>query len=86
LTFWFRPFNNDKALVTYWMLVFKYDSNVKIYNRENGDIIWDHQGSEYPQLKIFGFFGDYIPSTSDDDSFRVSLSGKALIVLTILRD
>ena len=85
-TLWFRPFNNDKALVTSWMLVFNYDSDVKIYNRENGDLLWNHQGTEYPQLKIFGFYGDYIPSSGDDDSFRVSLSGRAFIVLSILRE
>ena len=85
-TLWFRPFNNDKAIVTSWMLVFKHDSDIRIYNREDGDLLWNHQGSEYPQLKIFGFFGDYIPSSGDDDSFSVSLSGKAFIVLTILRE
>ena len=72
--------------VTSWMLVFNYDSDVKIYNRENGDLLWNHQGTEYPQLKIFGFYGDYIPISGDDDSFRVSLSGRAFIVLSILRE
>ena len=84
-TFWFRPFNDDKAIVSYWMLVFKYDSKVKIYSEENGELLWDHHGLEYPQLKIFGFYGNYIPSTNNNDAFEVSLSGNAMIVLTKLR-
>jgi len=85
-TFWFRPFDDDMAFVSYWMLVFKFDSKVKIYNEENGDLLWEHQGSEYPQLKIFGFYGDYIPSTNDQDVFQVSLNGNAFMVLTRLRN
>jgi hypothetical protein len=83
-TFWFRPFNDNRALISYWMLVLDFDSNVKIYDEENGNILWDHQGSEYPQLKIFGYSGDYIPK-SMEDSLHVSLNGKALVVLTNLR-
>ncbi len=85
-SFWFRPFNDDKAIVSYWMLVFKFDSIVKIYSEENGDLLWENYGSNYPQLKIFGFYGNYIPSNNDENSFQVLLSGKAFIVLTKLRE
>jgi hypothetical protein len=84
-TFWFRPFNDDKAIVSYWMLVFKFDSKIKIYSEENGELLWDHHGSDYPQLKIFGFYGNYIPTTNDNDAFQVSLKGNALMILTKLR-
>jgi hypothetical protein len=83
-TFWFRPFNDNRALVSYWSIVLDCDSDVKIYDEENGNILWDHQGSEYPQLKIFGYSGIYIPK-SIDNSLHVSLSGNALVVLTIMR-
>ena len=85
-SFWFRPFNDDKAIVSYWMLVFKFDSIVKIYSEENGDLLWENYGSNYLQLKIFGFYGNYIPSNNDENSFQVLLSGKAFIVLTKLRE
>jgi len=85
-TFWFRPFNDDRAIVSYWMLVFNFDSKVRIYSEEDGDLLWEHQGSEYPQLKIFGFYGNYIPSTNDNYAFQVELDGNALIVLTKLRN
>lgn len=77
-TFWFRPFKDEmQAFVSFWRLVFQSDSDVTIYSEENGDILWDHQGGQEVHLVIVGFWGDYIP-TSTDGLLNVQINGIAL--------
>jgi len=64
-----RPFNDDRAKVFYWFIRFNETAKVTIYSEENGEILWQHQGSTVPQLRIFLFNGIYIGS---DDGLQIS--------------
>lgn len=81
-TFWFRPpLDEQKAFVSFWRIVYQSDSKVTIYTEQNGDIIWDHEGSQDIHLVIIGFNGVYIPDCSNlDEPLHVEISGNALFV------
>ena len=78
-TFWFRPFDDDRAFVTFWHIKFQPDANITVYTRENGRILWQHEGNQ--TLDMVGFFGNYIPSSSDDRSFQVTMNGVAYFAM-----
>jgi hypothetical protein len=84
-TTWFRPFKDDRAVATYWQLVFDSKSEIRIYSEENGELLWQHDGSDYPQIRIFGFYGTYIPSSSYGESLHVSIRGNVLLLWIKLR-
>lgn len=77
---WFRPFGNDLAVVSYWRIVLDESSELAIYDRDGGDLLWEHDGSGNPQLRIIGFFGDYIPTSPDESTLHVKISGSALFI------
>jgi hypothetical protein len=81
-TFWFRPpFNEQKAFVSFWRIVYDSKSTVTIYSEQNGDILWDHNGQQDVHLIIIGFHGIYIPEQSNpDEPLHVEISGNALFV------
>ena len=76
---WFRPFLNDLAVVTYWHIPFDSDAEVTIYSREGGRVLWDHEGQQ--RINIIGYFGTYIPKSTEDDSLHVTISGTALVAM-----
>ena len=76
--FWFRPFLNDFAVVTYWHIPFDTDAEVTIYSREGGRVIWEHEGQQ--RVNIIGYFGTYISSVKDD-SLYITISGTALVAM-----
>jgi len=82
---WFRPFNDDRAIVSYWQLVFDSSSEIRIYSEENGELLWEHDGNGHPQIRILGYYGIYVPSNSDESSLHVSINGKALLLLMHIR-
>ena len=64
-----RPFNDSRAEIFYWFLRFNETAKVTIYSEENGEILWQHQGSTVPQLRILWFNGLYAAS---DDGLHIS--------------
>ena len=83
-TFWFRPFNDDRALVSYWQILFDKTADISIYNEENGDLLWQNLGEYHTQMRIIGFFGTYIPD-NDNGDFNVIIQGRALIIFNVMR-
>jgi len=78
---WFRPFFNDFAIVSYWRIVFDESSSIAIYTEKDGDLLWEHDGMGHPQFRIIGFFGDYIPTCSEETDLHVELHGQMFFAL-----
>jgi len=78
---WFRPLGNDFAVVSYWRIVLDESTELAIYDKQGGELLWQHDGSGHPQLRIIGYFGDYIPTCPNENILHVELSGSALFVL-----
>ena len=51
-----KPFNGDFAVVCAWKIFYE-DSTTTIYNRKNGDVLWDYEGQH--NLCLIGFRGFY---------------------------
>jgi hypothetical protein len=45
---YFRPFFNDFAVVVFWRLVLDESTELSIYNKQGGDLLWQHEGLGYP--------------------------------------
>jgi hypothetical protein len=85
-TTWFRPFNDDRALVTYWQIVFDSAVKISIYDKKDGEIIWEHSDASHEQIRIIGYYGIYIPSRPDlEKPLHIDISGNALLVLRTAR-
>ena len=83
-SFWFRPFNDDRALVSYWQILFDKTADISIYTEENGDLLWQNTGEDHTQMRIIGFFGTYIPNNNNGE-FHAIIEGRALIVFNVMR-
>lgn len=81
-----RPFNDDRATVFYWFIRFKDTATVTIYTEENGDVLWQHEGSTVPQLRMLRFNGVYIPELTDDGSLHIQISGSLTHVQIIEKE
>jgi len=82
---WFRPFFNDFAVVSYWRIVFDESSSITLYTEKDGEVLWDHDGTGHPQFRILGFFGDYIPTCSENTDLHVKIRGQILFALKNVR-
>lgn len=78
---WFRPFGTDFAVVSYWRLVLDESTTISVYTEKNGDLLWQHDGTGYPQLRIFGFLGTYIPTGPYKETLHVELNGSVGVLL-----
>jgi hypothetical protein len=84
-TTWFRPFNDDRAVVTYWQIVFDSTVKISIHDRDGG-ILWEHSDASHEQIRIIGYYGIYIPSRPDlEKPLHIDISGNALLVLRTAR-
>jgi hypothetical protein len=83
-SFWFRPFRDDRAFVSYWHILFDKTADIALYSEENGDLLWQNPGEDHTQMRIIGFFGTYIPE-NDNGEFHAVIEGRALIVFNVMR-
>ena len=85
-TTWFRPFNDDRAIVTYWQIVYDSSVDISIYDKEGGELLWEHSDLFHEQIRIIGYYGIYIPSRPDiEKPLHIDISGNALVVLRTAR-
>ncbi|MCX6672086.1 MAG: hypothetical protein NTX92_09230, partial [Euryarchaeota archaeon] len=49
---YYYPLGDGRAFVLYWFLRFNETANLTIYSEQNGDILWHHEGTTVPQLRI----------------------------------
>jgi hypothetical protein len=79
---WFRPFRDDRALVSYWQLVLDSSATIEIYDQKDGTLLYEHIDSDHQQMRIIGYYGIYIPSESETDSpLNVELNGRAIALI-----
>ena len=82
--FWFRPFRDDRAFVSYWQILFDKTAEIAIYSEKNGYLLWENTGEFHTQMRIIGYFGTYIPSDNDGEFYTI-IKGNALIVFNVMR-
>jgi hypothetical protein len=86
-TTWFRPFNDDRAIVTYWQIVFDSSVELSIYDKKGGELLWRHSDTSHEQIRIIGYYGIYIPSRPDSDkSLHIDIAGYTGMVLRTARN
>jgi hypothetical protein len=85
-TTWLRPFNDDRAIVTYWQIVFDSSVDLSIYDKKGGDLLWEHSTTSHEQIRIIGYYGIYNPSRADiEKSLYIDILGNAVIILRTAR-
>jgi hypothetical protein len=78
---WFRsPFNEQKAFISLWRIVYDSNSIIKIYTKLNGKLLWEQNGKQDVNLVIVWFDGVYIPKTTVDGRVHVEISGNAMFI------
>ncbi len=70
-----RPSDDNHANVIYWFIRLNETSAVTIYSEENGEVLWQHQGTTVPQLRMVLFKGIYINDITEDGKLHVEISG-----------
>ncbi len=85
-TTWFR-IGDDRAIVSFWSFVLVPDASIRIYSEKNGNLLWEHQGTNDVQLRVFGYAGMYIYEDSelDEGTGHVRINGYALFANVRLR-
>ena len=85
-TTWFRPFNDNRAIMTYWQIVFDSSVEMSIFDKEGGQLLWEHSDSSHEQIRIIGYYGIYISSNPDEGKpLYIDMSGNALVVFRTAR-
>ena len=80
--FWLRPFNDDRAVVSYWQLVFDVDAELTVYDEQDGAVLYHHSNTDHQQLRLIGYYGQYIPTVPEGGSgLHITIDGKTLFLL-----
>jgi len=76
-----KPFGDYRSTVVYWHLEFKPDSEIKIYDEKDGELLYEYEGSR--QINIIAFGGIYIPTRFNVSSpLHVSINGNVLKIIS----
>ena len=72
-----RPEGNDDpaAFILYWFLRYKESASITIYDQQNGNILWQHDGVGEYQFRILWFSGSYEPIGVPGNSLQTDISG-----------
>ena len=71
---------NHNGFVLFWQMVFEPDTIVNVYTQKGGELLYSHQGSTYPEVRIFFYKGLMISSEAEDCMVHYSLDGTARLV------
>lgn len=71
---------NHSGFVLFWQMVFEPDTIVNVYTEKGGELLYSHQGSTYPEVRIFFFKGKMMSSEAEDCMVHYSLDGTARLV------
>jgi hypothetical protein len=71
---------NHNGFVLFWQMVYEPDTIVNVYTEKGGELLFSHQGSTYPEVRIFFFRGLMISSEAVDAMVHYSLNGTARLV------
>jgi hypothetical protein len=76
-----KPFGDYRSTVVYWHLEFMPDSEIKIYDEKDGELLSEYIGSR--EINILAFGGIYIPSRPNvNSSLHVSINGNVLKIIS----
>ena len=85
--FWFRPYRDDRAFVTSWVIQFdelEDSNNIAIYSEKNGEILWDNSmETGIWALRLILYRGIYTNDITDDSPLIVNLEGNALLIVVL---
>jgi hypothetical protein len=77
------PIGFNNAFISYWpMRLIEPDTEVKIYDHKNGEILWADRFTDGEwDLHLIGFIGFYENKMLDNGNINVSLMGKTFCIL-----
>jgi hypothetical protein len=75
-----RNLGNHNGSVWFWMMLFEPDAIVNIYTEKGGEVLYTHQGSTYPEVRMFFFKGLMISSEVEGSIVHYTLDGTARLV------
>jgi hypothetical protein len=83
---WIQASLDDVLFGSYSYILFEDDADIKIYEKKDGTLLWEHQGQLDPLLTIIGYRGYYSYINPEQELQKVTLSGKALFASIRLDD
>ena len=77
-----RPEGNDDpaAFILFWFLRYKESASITIYDQQNGNVIWEHDGMGEYQFRILWFRGSYEPIDVPGNSLQTDISGSVKVI------
>jgi hypothetical protein len=73
---WIHGLNSAKVLFgLYSYILFEEDVSLKIYDKKDGNLLWQHQGSIDPLVSLIGFSGDYVIDDTPYQLPHITLNG-----------
>jgi len=84
---WRSQLNSDKVLFgAYSYILFEKDVTIKVYDKQDGDLLWQHEGVIDPLITLLGFSGEYILDDTPYELPHITLTGTAGFLGVILKD
>jgi hypothetical protein len=76
-----KPFGDNRSTVIYWHLEFEPNSEIKIYDEKDGELLSEYFGPR--EINILAFGGIYIPFRQNaNSSLHVSINGNVLKIIS----
>lgn len=84
---WMHQLISDKVLFgLYSYILFEEDASIKIYDKKDGNLLWQHEGIIDPLITLIGFSGEYIIDDKPDLLPHITLNGNARFLSIKLND
>ncbi len=80
-----RNLGDHNGSVWFWLMIFDPDAIVNVYAEKGGELLYTHQGSTYPDVRIFFFKGLMISSEAEDSMVHYDLDGAVKLVKILER-
>lgn len=78
---WIHGLNSEKVLFgLYSYILFEEDVSLKIYDKKDGNLLWQHQGRIDPLVTLIGFSGDYIIDDTPYQLPHITLNGNTRFI------
>jgi hypothetical protein len=81
-----RSLGDHNGSVWFWLMIFDPDATVNVYAEKGGELLYAHQGSTYPDVRIFFFRGHMVSSEATHSIVHYSLDGTARRVKILERE
>ena len=73
-----RPDSSDPtyATVFYWLMRIAYNAQLTVYTEQNGQILYQHQSTLVPEIRLLAFNGTYYA----DDTMHIGGTAKIVVL------